>query len=158
MCLWPPLTRELQISPRANWHYHLSCTDTSPGHRLEMFMHQQSKKMRGLAIAVCTFTALLITILLFQQYKKSLPVLGSEGVDSVNPLLYIPPIGLGTWQIPKSKVRFQLLFNILQNTRRSIICWHKAKDGGGCESSYWGRVPTYWCGTHLWYVRVFLFT
>ena len=64
-----------------------------------------------LRVIVSGIVAFILSSIVFytaQQYSPLSPILTSEPgskYTKVQPLLYIPPIGLGTWQIPKSKVR-----------------------------------------------------
>ncbi|RAQ54169.1 hypothetical protein AFGD_005406 [Aspergillus flavus] len=60
---------------------------------------------RGIVTGITILTVVSLLIYLIQQYKPLKPIATWHfgGEDVFQPLSYIPPTGLGTWQIPKSK-------------------------------------------------------
>lgn len=65
---------------------------------------------RGIVTGITILTVVSLLIYLIQQYKPLKPIATWHfgGEDVFQPLSYIPPTGLGTWQIPKSKVRINM--------------------------------------------------
>ena len=76
--------------------------------------NSRSMILRWSIFSFGALVAFVVMVNLFQQYQPFLATSGKnyEAEYKTTPLLYIPLLGLGTWQIPKSKVFFFFLLSI----------------------------------------------
>lgn len=64
--------------------------------------NSRSSLLRWTCVAFSFIIVTLITVTVFRNYQPSFPDSKSDELQ-YHTLTYLPPLGLGTWQLPKSK-------------------------------------------------------
>ncbi|CAI7600946.1 unnamed protein product [Penicillium viridicatum] len=107
--------------------------------------------------SIFSFGALVVLVVmvnLFQQYRPFLATSSKnyEAEYKTTPLLYIPPLGLGTWQIPKSKASAVVKFAIEKGYRHidaALIYGNEKEVGEGIVQSGIPR-SSLWVTGKIW--------
>ncbi|KAE8373710.1 putative dihydrodiol dehydrogenase [Aspergillus bertholletiae] len=110
--------------------------------------------LRGIVTGLTVLMLLSIIIYLIQQYKPvdSIITWHSGGENTIQPLFYIPPLGLGTWQIPKSKTASVVKFALQKGYRHidaALIYGNEKQVGEGIAASGVPR-SSLWVTGKLW--------
>ncbi|PYI28100.1 putative dihydrodiol dehydrogenase [Aspergillus indologenus CBS 114.80] len=120
-----------------------------------MVLALHSLTQRGVITGLTALTLVSFVTFLLQQYRPVDPITAWEHFgerDVVRSLYYIPPLGLGTWQIPKSKTAEVVQFALENGYRHldaALIYGNEKEVGEGIAAA---QVPrsSLWVTGKLW--------